>query len=114
MLREHDLFFLPTLGENYGHVVQEALLAGCPVLLSDTTPWRGLQALGVGWDLPLDDEAGFRAVLRACVQMGPAEHAALSARARQVGLEWGHAHAALAENAALFHAARRRDEEPER
>ena len=35
ILRAHDLFFLPTLGENFGHVIIEALGAGCPVLISD-------------------------------------------------------------------------------
>lgn len=49
----HDLFFLPTMGENFGHAINEALSVGLPVLISDTTPWRGLQAATAGWDLPL-------------------------------------------------------------
>ncbi|HYW76113.1 MAG TPA: glycosyltransferase family 4 protein [Gammaproteobacteria bacterium] len=49
----HDLFFLPTLGENYGHVIPEALSAGLPVLISDTTPWRDLEREKLGWSLPL-------------------------------------------------------------
>lgn len=49
----HDLFFLPTLGENFGHAIHEALSAGCPILIADTTPWRGLEEKGAGWDLPL-------------------------------------------------------------
>lgn len=101
-LRKQDLFFLPTLGENYGHVVQEALQAGCPVLLSDTTPWRGLAERGVGWDLPLDDVAGFRAVLDACVRMGAEEHEAMSARARRMGVDEARAADALADNLAVF------------
>lgn len=36
----HDLFFFPTGGENFGHVVLESLWAGTPVLLSDQTPWK--------------------------------------------------------------------------
>jgi len=54
-LRKHDLFFLPTRGENYGHVVLEALTAGLPVLLSDQTPWLDLERHGVGWAFPLSD-----------------------------------------------------------
>ncbi|MEV8645363.1 glycosyltransferase [Mesorhizobium ciceri] len=38
----HDLFAFPTLGENFGHVVFEALRAGTPVLVSDRTPWRAV------------------------------------------------------------------------
>lgn len=53
-LAGHDLFFLPTRGENYGHVIYEALDAGLPVLLSDQTPWKDLEANHVGWALPLD------------------------------------------------------------
>lgn len=35
----YDLFILPTQGENFGHVIFEALCAGTPVLTSDRTPW---------------------------------------------------------------------------
>lgn len=60
ILAGYDLFFLPTRGENYGHVIAEAFSAGTPVLLSDQTPWRNLHHEGVGWDLPLENgEAGF-------------------------------------------------------
>jgi len=58
-LAGHDLFFLPTLGENYGHVFAEALEAGLRLLTSDQTPWRNLVDEGVGYDLPLDDPEGF-------------------------------------------------------
>ena len=60
ILAGYDLFFLPTHGENYGHVIAEAVSAGTPVLLSDQTPWRNLRHAGVGWDLPLlNGEAAF-------------------------------------------------------
>jgi glycosyltransferase involved in cell wall biosynthesis len=53
-LAQYDLLALPTLGENFGHIVVEAWAAGCPVLISDRTPWRGLADAGAGWDVPLD------------------------------------------------------------
>jgi glycosyltransferase involved in cell wall biosynthesis len=55
----NDLFFLPTLGENFGYAIHESLLSGTPVLISDRTPWRGLQACGAGWDIPLSDPRRF-------------------------------------------------------
>ena len=58
-LSQYDMFFMPTQGENYGHVIAEALCAGLPVLISDQTPWRDLEAQGIGWDLPLDDKGAF-------------------------------------------------------
>ena len=60
ILAGYDLFFLPTRGENYGHVIAEAVSAGTPILLSDQTPWHNLRNEGVGWDLPLENgEAAF-------------------------------------------------------
>ena len=55
----YDLFFFPTRGENYGHVIAESLSVGTPVLLSDQTPWRELKNDELGLDLPLADEGVF-------------------------------------------------------
>jgi glycosyltransferase involved in cell wall biosynthesis len=84
---EHDLFLFPTLGENFGHVIAEALLAGCPVLTSDRTPWRNLEAAGVGWDIPLSDTERFRFVLQQCVDGDDEWFAALSQRAMEYAAE---------------------------
>ncbi len=50
----HHIFTLPTRGENFGHAIFEALVLGKPALISDQTPWRGLNPVKAGWDLPLD------------------------------------------------------------
>jgi len=78
---EHDLLLLPTLGENFGHVIGEALASGCPVLISDQTPWRNLEVEGAGWDIPLSETGRFRSVLQQCVDGNEEWHAALSTRA---------------------------------
>jgi len=57
VLQQHHLFVLPTLGENFGHAIFEAFLAGLPVLISDKTPWRELQQKKTGIDLPLESTA---------------------------------------------------------
>jgi glycosyltransferase involved in cell wall biosynthesis len=59
ILQRNHLFILPTTGENFGHSIFEALLAGRPVLISDQTPWLQLFERQIGWDLPLKDPAGF-------------------------------------------------------
>jgi glycosyltransferase involved in cell wall biosynthesis len=59
LLHEYDVMLMPTLGENFGHAIIEALDAGLPVVISDQTPWRNLEQAGVGSDLPLEDEAAF-------------------------------------------------------
>lgn len=84
-LAGHHLFLFPTLGENFGHVILEALLAGLPVLTSDRTPWGGLAAAGAGWALPLERPEAFRAVLAEYAGLSHAEHAARSAAARAYG-----------------------------
>lgn len=86
-LSGYHLFLLPTHGENFGHVIHEALSAGCPVLISDRTPWRDLETLGVGWDLPLEEPQRFRTVLQQCVDMDAETHRALSQRAQQFGIQ---------------------------
>jgi glycosyltransferase involved in cell wall biosynthesis len=83
VMMENDLFFLPTLGENFGHVILEAMAVGCPVLISDRTPWRGLKKKGVGWDLSLSKPELFQEVLRRCVDMDSTEHAKWSENARE-------------------------------
>ncbi len=50
------IFFHPTLGENFGHSILEAMQCGIPVLISDKTPWRKLEEKNLGWDLPLKKE----------------------------------------------------------
>jgi glycosyltransferase involved in cell wall biosynthesis len=46
-----------TTQENFGHSIVEAWAHGCPVLISDRTPWLQLQEKGIGWDLPLDPDS---------------------------------------------------------
>jgi glycosyltransferase involved in cell wall biosynthesis len=58
-LSNFDLLFLPTRGENFGHIILESLQAGTPVLISDQTPWKNLESKNVGWDLPLKSQEIF-------------------------------------------------------
>ncbi len=58
-LSQYHYLFLPTKHENYGHVIAEALNAGCGLIISDQTPWRNLEQSGVGFDIPLCEESSF-------------------------------------------------------
>ena len=73
-LSKYDAFFMPTKGENYGHVIAEALCAGLPILIADTTPWRNLQELGIGWDLPLSNLNGFSDAINQLATMSFDDH----------------------------------------
>jgi glycosyltransferase involved in cell wall biosynthesis len=99
---EHDLFLFPTLGENYGHVICEALGSGCPVLISDQTPWRNLETDGVGWDFPHEETDRFRSVLQQCVDADDKWCAALSRRAMQYAAKHASDPETIAANRRLF------------
>jgi glycosyltransferase involved in cell wall biosynthesis len=47
--RSADVFVLPTLNENFGLTVAEALAAGTPVISTKGAPWGGLEREGCGW-----------------------------------------------------------------
>lgn len=79
---KYDVFLFPTLGENFGHVLIEALAAGCPVAVSDRMPFRDLEASGAGWVVPLEDPDRYRTVLEDCAAMNADSHARMSDAAR--------------------------------
>lgn len=101
-LSSHQFFLFPTLGENFGHVIAEALNQGLPVLVSDQTPWRNLEAAGVGWDIPLDDSEKWTQVLNYCAAMENDEYQAMSARCRKYVEIWMEEHGGRAANLAMF------------
>lgn len=58
-LKKYEMFLFPTQGENFGHVIVEALSAGLFTVLSDQTPWNDLEAYGVGRSLNLNNPKAF-------------------------------------------------------
>jgi glycosyltransferase involved in cell wall biosynthesis len=55
LINSYDFFILLSQGENFGHSILEALSVGCPVIISDQTPWRDLESKGIGWDVDIND-----------------------------------------------------------
>ena len=55
IFKNYNIFVFPTLSENYGHVIAEALAAGCHLIVSKgTTPWDDIHECG-GYALSLND-----------------------------------------------------------
>ena len=102
VLAEHDLFFFPTHGENFGHVILEAFASGCPVLISDQTPWQDLKGKGVGWNLPLNRPDLFHEALHACLEMDEELLKSFSERAKKYGRETILDQVAVDQNRQLF------------
>jgi glycosyltransferase involved in cell wall biosynthesis len=86
-LNRFDLFILPTLGENFGHVVLESLAAGTPVIVGDDTPWHQIEPSGAGW---LCDPANAQALadqIEHFLSLGVPAQERMRAAAREVAQE---------------------------
>ncbi len=58
-IAQHHFLFLPTLNENFGHSIVESLMSGCPVIISDQTPWNDIKEANAGFAIPLNDHQKF-------------------------------------------------------
>lgn len=70
-LERADLMALPTRGENFGHVIAEALSVGCPVMCSAETPWTQRLALGGGVVVEPNTGAAWGAAISEIAAEGP-------------------------------------------
>lgn len=101
-LAQHDLFFLPTKGENYGHVIHEALAAGLPVLISDRTPWNNIEIEGVGWAFSLDSIESFSRKIEEIAKWSEKEHELIANRTVLYATNKAMDSVVLAKNRTLF------------
>jgi glycosyltransferase involved in cell wall biosynthesis len=100
----HDLFVFPTRGENYGHVVLEALTAGTAVLISDRTPWRSSENMGLEV-LRLEDPDAWVHAIERWANFSNEQFHAMSAAAHAYAHHYLQANEALEQNRALFRGA---------
>ncbi len=73
-LKKQHLLFLPTYGENFGHVIMESWQNGCPVIISDQTPWRALKKDKLGYDIAIKSESEFIEALEHMISMSQDEY----------------------------------------
>lgn len=73
-LQAYDFMFMPTLGENFGHIILQSLSVGCPVIISDKTPWKNLKEKNIGWDIDLLDKNMFITVIETLVILDKAQY----------------------------------------
>ena len=83
----YDLMLFPTRGENFGHVIIEALSCGTPVVISDTTPWED-DGSGACVALPLSREDGFVDAVMRFAEMPADQRQARRQAARAIGVRF--------------------------
>jgi glycosyltransferase involved in cell wall biosynthesis len=96
-LAAYHFMFMPTRGENFGHIISQSFAAGTPAIISDQTPWRNLHESGRGYDLPLDAPAGFVKALEQAASLTQDQYDQLSSRLHSLA----NSHEGLAENLTL-------------
>lgn len=101
VMSEHDLFFLPTLGENFGHVIMESLAVGTPVLISDQTPWR-TDDDGACYALPLSNEMEFVKTIEHNIKLSVEQRLAVSKASIKLAKRHLTANDAISQNLKLF------------
>ncbi len=80
-IRNYNFLFLPTLNENFGHSIVESLLCGCPVIISDQTPWIDMEEEGAGYAISLSDKTAFINAIEKCSALNQEEFSAMSVKA---------------------------------
>jgi len=92
----YSAMLLPSLSENFSYTILEAMQAGISPLVSDQTPWRGLAAAGVGWDLALGATESWLEALRALADETAEAWHARRARVRDFISRWTAGYSAAA------------------
>ena len=80
--QDADVFVLPTLNENFGLTVAEALAAGTPAISTKGAPWSGLDGEGCGWWIDHGVEP-LAAALAHAIELPPATLKAMGAKGRR-------------------------------
>lgn len=73
-LSNYHFLFLPTLHENFGHVIIEALTSGCGLILSNNTPWNNLKEKKIGYDIDLKDNSTFINAINECLNLNQEQY----------------------------------------
>lgn len=102
VLNRYDFFILFSEGENFGHAILEAMSAGCPVLISDQTPWKDLEAKEIGWDVDIRNQKEVVRALNAALSMDDVDYLKWSKAAFDYAEKFTNNPELLEQNKALF------------
>ena len=81
VLSDYEFMFMPTTGENFGHIILQSFSVGCPVVISDKTHWKHLQEKKIGWEIPLNEITEFSKTIDTAAVMKQDEYNLMSRHA---------------------------------
>ena len=102
LLKKQQVLLLPTYNENFGHVILEAFQAGCPVILSNQTPWQDLEKKKIGYDIDLDKPIDFTFAIEYFAKMSEEDYQKWSLNAFNFALNFCNNKAIIDANRDLF------------
>jgi glycosyltransferase involved in cell wall biosynthesis len=101
-LKQYHCLFLPTQGENFGHIILESFTAGCPVIISDKTPWKNLESLNIGYAPSLNNTASFVEAIENMAALNQEQYTSRSKSAFDFGIQHISNPEILKQNLTLF------------
>jgi glycosyltransferase involved in cell wall biosynthesis len=87
---KYHVFLFPTMSENYGHVIYEALASGCIPVISNQTPWQDFDAHACGVIIDLKEQDAFIKNMQQFVDMSVSDLNAYRNRAYQYAIKKYH------------------------
>lgn len=82
-LKNYHVLFLPSTGENFGHIIIESMANSCIPIISDRTPWRNLDRKNIGFDISLENKKYFAKTIDKLALMNSQELNTLAKNAHQ-------------------------------
>lgn len=86
---QYHVFLFPTRGENFGHVIYEAMAGGCIPVISDRCPWKMLEQKQAGRVLPLEDKEVYAKALQEFTDMDQAQYEQWQKRVAEYAWDFG-------------------------
>jgi len=68
-LKNYQVVYLPSTGENFGHSIIEGMTNSCVPIISDKTPWQNLEEKNIGFDIDLKHPEKFAKTIDVLAEM---------------------------------------------
>lgn len=89
LFEQYHVFLFPTKGENFGHVIYEAMAGGCIPVISDQCPWKELEQKQAGRVLALDDMSAYVKAVQELIDMDNEQYKQWRKRVAEYAWEFG-------------------------